>query len=83
MATLYVENVPDGVYEALRQQAKRHRKSIAAEVIELLEHNVPTEEALRRRQQAFERLRELSLKEPPGKGPFQSSEEMQREDRER
>ena len=38
MATLYVENVPDDLYEALRQRARSHRKSIAAEVVSLLEH---------------------------------------------
>ena len=37
MATLYVENVPDELYEALRKRARRNRKSIAAEVLELLE----------------------------------------------
>ena len=33
MATLYVENVPDEVYEALRAQAKSNRRSIAAELM--------------------------------------------------
>ena len=33
MATLYVENVPDEIYKALRKRAKANRKSIAAEVI--------------------------------------------------
>ena len=42
MATLYVENVPDELYEALRGLARQHRKSIAAEVLTLLEENVPT-----------------------------------------
>ena len=32
MATLYVENVPDELYEAIRARAKQKRKSIAAEV---------------------------------------------------
>jgi len=49
MATLYVENVPDEIYKALRKQARANRKSIAAEVISLLEQNVPTEEELKRR----------------------------------
>ena len=33
MATLYVENVPDEVFEALRAQAKSNRRSIAAELM--------------------------------------------------
>ncbi len=37
MATLYVENVPDELYEALRKCARNQRRSIAAEVLELLE----------------------------------------------
>ena len=36
MATLYVENVPDEIYKALRKRARANRKSIAAEVISLL-----------------------------------------------
>lgn len=33
MATLYVENVPDDLYRALRKRVKANHKSIAAEVI--------------------------------------------------
>ena len=36
MATLYVRNVPEEVYEALRQQAKRNGRSISAETIMIL-----------------------------------------------
>ncbi len=46
MATLYVQNVPDDLYEALRRQAQQNRKSIAAEVVSLLELNVPTRKEL-------------------------------------
>lgn len=83
MATLYVENVPDDVYKALRKRAKANRKSIAAEVISLLEHWVPTEAELRRRQKLFDDLTKLRAKSPLGPGPFPSAEEMIREDRER
>lgn len=83
MATLYVENVPDEIYKALRKRARANRKSIAAEVIELLQQNVPTEEELKRRRKAFEGLARLRAMKPPGLGPFQSAEEMIREDRER
>ena len=47
MATLYVENVPDDLYEALRSQAKARRSSIAAEVLALLKENVPTAKEIR------------------------------------
>jgi plasmid stability protein len=83
MATLYVENVPDDLYDALRQRAKKHRKSIAAEVLTLLEQNVPTARELRARREAVRRLTELRSQPSPSPGPFPSTEEMQREDRER
>lgn len=83
MATLYVENVPDEIYKALRKRAKANRKSIAAEVIEMLKRNVPTEEELRRRKQFYDRLADLQAQAPLAPGPFPSAEEMMREDRER
>ncbi len=49
MATLYVKNVPDEIYEVLRRQAKANRRSIAAETIALLENMLPTRSELRRR----------------------------------
>lgn len=83
MATLYVENVPDDIYKALRKQAKRNGGSIASEVIELLKQWVPTEAELKRRVEFVRRLKELSSREPITPGPFPSAEEMIREDRER
>jgi plasmid stability protein len=83
MATLYVENVPDEIYKALRKRARAKRKSIAAEVIELLEQNIPTEAELKRRREAFEGLARLRARPPLTPGPFPSAEEMIREDRER
>jgi len=83
MATLYVENVPDDVYKALRARARKNHKSITAEVISLLKQNVPTEEELKRRREFYDRLAELRAKPPLTPGPFPSAEEMIREDRER
>ena len=83
MATLYVENVPDEIYRALRKRARANRKSIAAEVISLLEQNIPTAAELKRRQQFYDRLAELRARPPLSSGPFPSAEEMIREDRER
>lgn len=83
MATLYVENVPDDVYKALRKRAKAKNTSIAAEVIELLLDNVPTDAEIRRRQKAFDELAKLRARPPLTPGPFLSAEEMIREDRER
>jgi plasmid stability protein len=83
MATLYVENVPKDLYEALRARARKKRSSIAAEVIELLEQFVPTPAELRRRMRAYEELKRVQASAPPGPGPFQSAEEMIGEDRAR
>jgi plasmid stability protein len=83
MATLYVENVPDDIYKALRKRAKNNRSSIAVEVIDLLKRHVPTEAELKRRQKAFDELAKLRARPPLRPGPFPSAEEMIREDRER
>ena len=83
MPTLYVENVPKDLYEALRARARANRTSIAAEVIGLLEQFVPTPQELRRRKKAFEVLKRIQASRPLGRGPFPSTEEMIREDRER
>jgi plasmid stability protein len=78
-----VESVPDDNYEALRKGADANRRSIAAEVISMLEKNIPTEEELTRRREACDRLAELRAEPPLTPGPFPSAEEMIREDRER
>ena len=83
MATLYVENVPDELYEALRSRAKQNRKSIAGEVISLLEMNIPTPSTLEKRREFFKYVKRLQRRKPPSPGPFPSAEEMIREDRER
>jgi plasmid stability protein len=83
MATLYVENVPDELYEALRTRARQNRKSIASEVISLLEENVPTAATLKKRQEFVKYIERLQRRKPPSPGPFPSAEEMIREDRER
>ena len=81
MPTLYVENVPDDLYEALRARAQEHRKSITAEVLTLLAENVPTAAELTRRKQLLARSRKLRSKKPAADRTFPTTEEMQREDR--
>ena len=83
MATLYVENVPEELYEAIRSRAQANRTSISAEVLGLLAQNVPTATELSRRKEFVERARKLRSKRTGSAGPFPSSEEMQREDRSR
>jgi plasmid stability protein len=83
MATLYVENVPDELYDALRKRAKLHRRSITSEVLALLEENVPTEKELRRRADLLRKLDRLSASVKRVRGEFASAEQMIREDRSR
>ena len=83
MATLYVQNVPDDLYEALRRQAQQNRKSIAAEVVSLLELNVPTREELKLRRDFLLQAQRLRARKGSAPGPFTPAEEMQREDRSR
>lgn len=83
MATLYVENVPEDLYEALRAQAKAQRVSISASVLALLEQNVPTPAELARRRKLLAKMTKLQKSQPRSRGPFPSTEQLQREDRER
>ena len=81
MATLYVENVPDELYDALRQRARKSRKSIAGEVIALLEQHVPTMAELKRRRRFYQQALRMTARKPHSPGPFPSTDEMIREDR--
>jgi plasmid stability protein len=83
MPALYVEKIPDDLYQALRKRARENRKSIAAEVISLLERNVPTAKELQRRREFYRRMAELRARQPESSGPFPSTEEMIRQDRDR
>ncbi len=85
MATLYVENVPDELYEALRERARDGRRSIAAEVLALLAQNIPTATELRTRRGILKKIMSLhsvgNSKRVTKR--FPSTEEMLRQDRER
>jgi plasmid stability protein len=83
MATLYVENVPKDRYEALRGRAKANGRSIAAEVLALLEENVPTEQEWKARQKWIRRLVRMRARRTKSRRSFPTAEEMVREDRKR
>lgn len=83
MPTLYVENIPDNLYQALRKRARENRKSIAAEVISLLQRNIPTAKELQGRREFYKRMAEFRARRPESSGPFPTAEEMIREDRDR
>lgn len=73
MATLYVENAPNELYEALRHRARR--RSIAAEVVSLLEENLPTERELRARCNFLRKLQDSLARRNPSAN-FPSTEQM-------
>ena len=81
MATLYVENIPDELYSALRQRARHNRSSIAAEVLSLLQQNVVTAAELKARDKFVHEVAALRTRRKPAGKSFSSTEEMQREDR--
>jgi plasmid stability protein len=81
MATLYVENVPDDLYEAIRKRARDRRSSIAAEVISVLREKIPTAEELKARQKFLRLVKRMQSKKPLVDKQFPSTEEMLREDR--
>lgn len=83
MPTLYVENVPEDLYQAIRKRARENRSSISREVLAVLGEHFPTAEELKRRKRFFEAMARLRAQKPPSPGPFPSAEEMIREDRER
>lgn len=83
MPTLYVENVPTDLYEALRKHAKSQRRSIAAEILALLEEHYPTETELKRRQDILAKVKRLRFTAMGSGITAPSSLEMIREDRDR
>lgn len=83
MATLYVENFSDELYEALRKLAKERRTSIAAEITALVKQHVPTESELAARRAYLKKLSKIHSKPAPTNLTFPSTEEALREDRNR
>jgi plasmid stability protein len=82
MPTLYVENVPDGLYASLRARARSNRRSISAETLSLLEQSLPTADELRRRAAFYRRVQRLRrVRKGSSSGP--STEILLREDRAR
>jgi plasmid stability protein len=83
MPTLYVENVPHDLYDALRERARGRHRSIAAEVLSLLVDNVPTAKELRARREMLRKLERARSKKVFSRGSFPSTEVIQRQDRAR
>ncbi len=65
MPTLCVKNVPDDLYEALREAARANGRSIAAEFRALLLERYPTKKELKARQVFFRTLQRFRAGKPP------------------
>jgi len=65
MATLYVRNFPDVLYETVQELASEERQSIGAEVIRLMTDAVQRVQRKRRRLAAMERIEKRDHKFHP------------------
>jgi plasmid stability protein len=88
MATLYVRNLPDDLYERLQELAKAENRSINAQVITLLQQALPTqtvETEDRRRKDVPKLLGEIRLRreQRSAEAEWPDSTELIREDRAR
>jgi plasmid stability protein len=80
MAILHVRNIPDGLYERLKQRAEVQRRSLSAEIITLLEWAV--EEAERSAETPLASIRRRRFFAPASVGAPDSTT-LLHEDRER
>jgi plasmid stability protein len=74
MATLYLRNVPDELYEGLRRWAKRRHRTIAAEVLILLEENISTAKQLKARRNLLLKLKKMRSASASPEGLLRSTE---------
>lgn len=61
MATLTIKNLPDELYKALSETAKRHRRSINSEAIVRLESSLQTKPDV---EETIRQIREFRAKQP-------------------
>lgn len=82
MATLFVKDFPDDIYEELKDRARANGRSLAAEVRYLLEQAVPRKRAWKEVAEQVRKFREKIARE--GRGiPIDEIVKMIREDRDR
>jgi plasmid stability protein len=83
MPTLHVRNVPQDLYKALRKRARVAHRSIAAEVLTLLEENIPTAKNLKAQHEFVRKIVRMRSKQSNPRRAFPSAEELLRQDRAR
>ena len=59
MAILHVRNVPDDLYERLKKRAAAERRSVSAEVISMLERQLPAKRPLAEVLAEIDRINQL------------------------
>lgn len=82
MSTLHVRNVPEELYRRIAQRASSERRSISAEVIELLETGLQERERAASQTDLLARIRRRRSAKSPLLGAPESTA-LLREDRER
>ena len=82
MATLYVRNFPDALYTIVQELAGEERKSIGAEVINLMSDAVQRIQRRRRRLAAMDEIEQQDNRFTPS-SDGKDSLDLLREDRER
>lgn len=80
MATLYVKDVPEPLYKALKERARKAGRSVSAEVRKLLEDTVADQRSREEAIAAIHRMRERFAR--TGKVPFDVEQSI-RDDRDR
>lgn len=83
MATITIRDVPDALYEHLKKVAKSERRSINAEVIELIDKGVRQYDEREQRLAALERIGERRRHYGPLPEGSPDSVTLLREDRDR
>lgn len=66
MATLFVKDFPDDVYEALKDRARANGRSLAAEVRWVLEHSLPPRRSRKEVAESIRKFREKMAAEGRG-----------------
>lgn len=82
MATLHVRNIPERLYRRIQKLAQEERRSVTAEVIQLLSQGIEVREARRGAAAVIKRIRSRSQKVELPSG-WVDSVELIREDRSR
>jgi antitoxin FitA len=80
MSTLHVRSVPDEIYKRIQQLAKTHKRSLSAQVIDILSVALEEEELRSRQRAALISIRRRRFN-PPVESP--TSLELLHEDRKR